>query len=112
MRARIPNADDRLRTGMSFVMRLRLAGERFPSVPSIAVLWDRTGAYVWKVGADGRAERVNVDVLKREDQWILVDAALTAADRVVVEGVQRLRAGREVEVVEHDAAPAGDAAGV
>ena len=78
-------------------------------MPSIAVLWDRTGAYVWRVTGDGRSERVGVDVLKREDQWILVDAPLAAGDAVVVEGVQRLRPGREVTVVERDAVSAGDA---
>ena len=107
VRAGIPNEDGRLRTGMSFVIRLELAGERFPSVPSIAVLWDRTGAYVWRVDAEGSAERVNVDVLKREDQWILVDAPLAEGDRVVVEGVQRLRPGREVTIVERDTVSGG-----
>lgn len=103
VRARIDNEDDSLRTGMSFVIRLRLSGERFPSVPSIAVLWDRGGAYVWRVDDAGRAERVEVDVLKREDRWVLVDAPLAVGDRIVVEGVQRLSAGREVRVLEVEA---------
>jgi membrane fusion protein (multidrug efflux system) len=97
VRARIPNPDDRLRTGMSFVIRLPLQGDRFPSIPSIAVQWDRKGAYVWRV-TDGVAERVEVRVLKREDQWVLVDAPLAADDLVVVEGVQRMRPGIAVDV--------------
>ena len=97
VRARLPNQGDRLRTGMSFTIRLPLAGERFPSVPSIAVQWDRKGPYVWRV-IDGKAERVPVNVLKREEQWVLVDAPLAAGDRIVVEGVQRLRSGRAVDV--------------
>jgi len=101
VRARVPNPDERLRTGMSFVIRLPLQGERFPSVPSIAVQWDRRGAYVWRV-ADGLAERVEVRVLKREDRWVLVDAPLAADDRIVVEGVQRLRPGRAVDVTMRD----------
>ncbi|MCE2510132.1 MAG: efflux RND transporter periplasmic adaptor subunit [Alphaproteobacteria bacterium] len=97
VRGRFPNGDDLLRTGMSFTIRMPLQGERFPSVPSIAVQWDREGAYVWRV-EDGAAHRVEVDVLKREEQWILVDAPLEKGDRIVVEGVQRLRPGRPVEV--------------
>lgn len=96
VRARIDNEDGLLRTGMSFTIRLPLQGERLPSVPSIAVQWDRRGAYVWRV-VDGEAERVDVDVVKREDQWILVQAPLAPEDQVVVEGVQRLHAGRAVE---------------
>lgn len=98
VRARVPNPDRVLRTGMSFIVRLPLVGDRFPSVPSLAVQWDRRGAHVWRV-VDGRAERVAVDVLKRAEGWVLVDAPLGAADRVVVEGVQRLRPGMAVEVV-------------
>ena len=101
VRARIDNDNDRLRTGMSFNIRLPLQGERFPSVPSIAVQWDRRGAYVWRV-ADGAAERVEVQVLKREDEWILVDAPLSPGDDIVVEGVQRLQPGRVVEVTAPD----------
>jgi len=96
VRGRIANPEDILRTGMSFNIRLPLQGERSPSVPSISVQWDRRGAYVWRV-QDGRAERVEVDVLKREDQWILVDGPLSPGDRIVVEGVQRLQSGRAVE---------------
>lgn len=98
VRARLANEQDRLRTGMSFVIRLPLEGERFPSVPSIALQWDRKGAYVWRV-VDGAAERVDANVLKREDEWVLLDAPLSAEDRVVVEGVQRLAEGRAVEIV-------------
>lgn len=96
-RARIDNEDGLLRTGMSFTIRLPLQGEQLPSVPSIAVQWDRRGAYVWRV-VDGQAERVEVDVVKREDQWILVQGPLTPEDQVVVEGVQRLNPGRAVDV--------------
>lgn len=112
VRARIDNDDDRLRTGMSFNIRLPLQGERFPSVPSIAVQWDRRGAYVWRT-VDGTAERVEVDVLKREDEWILVDGPLSPGDQIVVEGVQRLQPGRSVEVTVRDtpiAAEGGDGA--
>jgi len=98
VRARVDNAEGLLKPGMAFTVRLRLAGERFPSVPSIAVRWQREGAFVWKV-TDGRAEQVPVEVLKRRDDWVLVDAELGAGDRVVVEGLQRLRPGRAVEIV-------------
>lgn len=102
VRARIDNPGDVLRTGMSFTIVLPLMGERFPSVPSISVQWDRRGAYVWRV-SNGVAERVDVQVLKREEQWILVDAPLAAGNQIVVEGVQRLRPGRAVDVTLKDA---------
>lgn len=99
VRATVVNVEDRLRPGMGFSIRLPLEGERFPSVPSVAVQWDREGAFVWRV-ADGAAEQVFATVLKRSEGWVLLDAALEAGDRVVVEGVQRLRPGRPVETVD------------
>ena len=97
VRARIPNAGDRLRPGMAFSIRLPLTGNRFPSVPSAAIQWSRKGAYVWTVRA-GKALRVPVQVIKRSDGWVLVDAKLKAQQPVVIEGVQRLRPGRAVTV--------------
>jgi RND family efflux transporter MFP subunit len=97
VRARIPNKGDRLRPGMAFSIRLPLTGTRFPSVPSAAIQWSRKGAFVWIV-RDNKVARVPVSVIKRSDAWVLVDARLTAKHRVVVEGVQRLRAGRTVTV--------------
>lgn len=101
VRASVPNEDDRLRPGMSFSIDLPLAGDRFPSAPSIAIQWDRDGAFVWRV-ADGKAERVFVEVLKRSEGWVLLEAPLSEGDVVVVEGVQRLRPGREVEIVDEE----------
>jgi multidrug efflux pump subunit AcrA (membrane-fusion protein) len=111
VRAAVPNDHDLLRPGMSFTIRLPLAGERFPSVPSISVQWDRDGAFVWRV-TDGAAEQVFANVLKRSEGWVLLDGPLEAGDRVVVEGVQRLRPGRAVEIVEGDlVADAGTSGG-
>jgi RND family efflux transporter MFP subunit len=107
VRGRIENPDDVLRTGMSFNIRLPLQGRNQPSVPSIAVQWDRRGAYVWRI-VDSTAERVEVNVLKREDQWILVDAPLSPGDEIVVEGVQRLQPGREVDATTRETVAAGE----
>ncbi len=99
VRARVPNADDRLRAGMAFRIHLRLAGEEFSTVPSVAIQWDRQGAYLWLVTEDDRARRVSVRVLKRSDGMVMVEGDLVPGDRVVVEGVQRLRDGMAVEIL-------------
>lgn len=98
LEAEVPNADDRLRPGMSFTVHLALPGSPQPAVPELAVQWDRDGAHVWAV-RDGKAQRVAVRPLRRQAGVVLLDAALRAGEPVVVEGVQRLREGRAVEVV-------------
>lgn len=102
VRATVANEADLLRPGMGFSIRMPLAGERFPSVPSIAVQWDRDGAYVWRVKADNTVEKVMVSVLKRTEGWVLLDGPLEAEARVVVEGLQRMRPGRAVEIIDSE----------
>lgn len=109
LRAALPNPDQRLRTGMSFSVTLRIDGEPFPSVPEIAVQWGREGAFIW-VARDGKAERIAVSPRQRRDGLVLFEGPVQAEELVVVEGLQRLRPGIAVDasVVEssaQDAAP-------
>lgn len=98
VRAVLPNADDVLRSGMSFQARLELPGERRLSVPELALQWGRDGSFVWAV-RDGKAVQVPARAVQRQNSRVLVEGGLTAQDQVVVEGVQRMRAGRPVNVV-------------
>lgn len=98
VRATLPNADDQLRPGMSFQVRLVLAGQQRISVPELALQFDRDGPFVWAV-RDGKAEPVVARVLRRAAGRVLIDSELRAGEPVVVEGVQRVRKGRAVRVV-------------
>ncbi|MEM9263249.1 MAG: hypothetical protein AAGA22_06695, partial [Pseudomonadota bacterium] len=62
-------------------------------VPGIAVLWDRTGSYVWKLKKDGEAERVAVTIVQREENGALVRGAITPGDIVIADGGDRVRPG-------------------
>jgi len=106
VRALIPNADDAIRPGTSFEVELAFAGRDYPLVREVAVLWSRDGAYLWRV-AGGRAEKVIVDMVRRNRGFVLVDGPLQAGDLIVVEGVQGLRAGQEVDPAPYDADRAG-----
>lgn len=108
VRARIPNLDDSLRAGMSFEVHLLFDGERWPSVDPLAVQWDSAGAYVWRI-IDGVAERVDVSIVQRNSDSVLVRADLAPGDAVVIEGVQSVRPGGAVRVF-GDEADAGDGA--
>lgn len=110
VRGRIPNPGDRLRTGLAFNITLPLTGKQYPSVPSVAIRWQRKGSYVWVVRSE-KAVRIRVDVIKRNGGWVLVDAKLQRGDVVVVEGVQGLRPGRKVQVEKSTARNDGDKSG-
>ena len=100
LRASVPNADDVLRPGMSFAVQLALPGAEFVAVPELALQWGREGAYVWIV-VDGKAQQVLVRSVRRIDERVLLDGPLPVGTPVVVEGVQRLRAGRAVAAVNY-----------
>ncbi|SMC58454.1 efflux RND transporter periplasmic adaptor subunit [Rhizobium sp. RU36D] len=97
IRARIPNADDTLRAGMSFGVSMRFPGETYPSVDPLAIQWDSEGSYVWQV-ADGKSSKTRVRIIQRNPDFVLVDAKLSEGDQVVIEGLQRVREGGAVRV--------------
>ncbi|MBK1670272.1 hypothetical protein CKO28_19795 [Rhodovibrio sodomensis] len=105
VRARLPNENGRLRPGMSFTVRLPLSGRTRPSVPSISIQWEREGAYVWRVTEDDTAERVGVEVRRRDEAWVLVEAPLEEGERIVSEGMQRMRPGVPVKIQSDDQGP-------
>ncbi|NTG46692.1 efflux RND transporter periplasmic adaptor subunit [Agrobacterium rhizogenes] len=95
IRARIDNATDELRAGMSFNVGMRFAGETYPSVDPLSVQWDGEGSYVWRV-ADGKSTKVRVSVVQRNPDAVLVQADLKDGDRIVTEGLQRVTEGGAV----------------
>lgn len=103
VRASVPNTEDLLRSGMSFQVELGLAGQTRVSVPELALQWDRDGSFVWVV-REGKAMRVAARPVRRADGRVLLDSDLKPGEPVVVEGVQRLRAGIAVRVVGNGAA--------
>lgn len=105
VRADIENPDDLLRPGMSFTTRWEIEGKKYPAVPGISLQWGREGSYVWIV-RDGVAKKVAVRVVARTGGQVLLEADLEEGDAVVVEGVQRLRDGLEVEVLGRPDEPA------
>ena len=99
VQAEIPNASGKLRPGMSFSVRLAFPGEQFPAVDPLSIQWSSDGAYVWKY-ADGKVERVLVEVIQRNSDGVLVQGGIAEGDQVVTQGVQQLTAGAAVRLLD------------
>lgn len=108
VRARFPNEADKLRAGMSFQVSMKFPGDNYPAVDPLAVQWGSDGAFVWAV-RDGKGVRVPINIIQRNTDSVLVDAALTPADEVVTEGIHLVRQGADVTVANRKQAPAADA---
>jgi membrane fusion protein (multidrug efflux system) len=98
IRASVDNPDGILRPNQ--YVRARLQGAIRPHailVPQRAVQQGAKGHFVWVIDAEGRAEQRPVTVGDwYEDSWFIVQG-LHAGERVVVEGVLRLRPGAAVQ---------------
>ncbi|PTE20395.1 efflux RND transporter periplasmic adaptor subunit [Cereibacter changlensis JA139] len=107
VQAAIPNAEDRLRSGMAFSITLRLEGETHPAVDPLSVQWGSDGAFVW-IARDGKASQLPVSILQRNSDSVLVRAEFQAGDQVVIEGVQALRPNIDVAPITRSAAPGAE----
>ncbi|PHR25763.1 MAG: efflux transporter periplasmic adaptor subunit [Hoeflea sp.] len=107
VRAQIANDDDTLRAGMSFEVTMGFEGERWPAVDPLAIQWDSAGSYVWQI-TDSTARRVDVAIIQRNSDSVLVKADLTPGDEVVTEGVQSVRPGATVRIIDGSQQPAGN----
>ncbi len=93
--ATLPNDLNILKPGMALAVGLSFPGEKHPEVPSLAVQWDRSGPYVWKLVGD-KVERTSVQILGRRSGAAIVSGELALGDEVIIEGLQRLRDGATV----------------
>jgi membrane fusion protein (multidrug efflux system) len=107
VKAWIPNPGHKLRPGL-FAEVEAVVDTREDSllVPEAAVVYDRAGSFVWRVGPEGTAERAPVELGLRVDGRVEVTRGLEAGDRVVAAGTNKVSEGSRV----HDTAP--PAAGV
>ncbi|MCB1384871.1 MAG: efflux RND transporter periplasmic adaptor subunit [Nitratireductor sp.] len=103
IRARLDNAEDRLRPGMSFKVRLAFSGDSYAAVPPLAIQWSSDGAYLWK-SVDDKAMRVPVRIIQRNSDTVLVSGAVAKGDTVITEGLQSLRPGMAVRSASEEAA--------
>lgn len=71
-------------------------------VPRDALVLRRSGAAVFRVGADDTAQRVMVKTGAAEGDVIEVQGAIAAGDTVVVRGNERLRPGQKVRIKRTD----------
>jgi membrane fusion protein (multidrug efflux system) len=66
------------------------------AVPRAAVLADQEGDYVFVVGKDNRAEKRRVKLGQSTPAFASITSGLTDGESVIVDGIQRVRAGQPV----------------
>ncbi len=98
VRVAISNEADLLRPGASFAVQLNLSGPQYPVVPELALQFSRGTMHVWRV-KDDTAEKIEVALVRRRSQTVLVDGPLERGDLIVVEGTQRLAEDKPIKII-------------
>ena len=96
--ARVANADGALLDGQTVMATLSNAkGALRVAVPPNAVALDSRGAYVWVVGEDGKASQRRVVRGRLQADRQLLSSGLRDGERIVLDGVHRVKEGDEIE---------------
>lgn len=100
VRAEVPNPDERLRPGQFVRVRgLGWTRKAALAVPQRAVLLNGSTAMVYVVGADDVVEARPVTVTRWQDSDWLVRSGLKSGERVVLDGLMKIRPGGKVKPV-------------
>ena len=87
-----------------------------PASPDALPLWavwkgdplaDQAGPYVLTVDGSGKVEQRRVKLGDPHDPDVVVAEGLKAGERVIVEGLQKVRPGQQVQLAAESAKPAG-----
>lgn len=107
VRAHIPNEDRALRPGMLLTVRVVMAERSALVVPENAVYQIQDRAYVFRVGADMVAHEQEIRLGDRRFGSVEVLGGLEEGDRIVTEGIVKLRDGVRVRVETPESAVSG-----
>ncbi|WP_426448446.1 MdtA/MuxA family multidrug efflux RND transporter periplasmic adaptor subunit [Siccibacter colletis] len=111
LKARFNNEDDVLFPNQ-FVNARMLVDTQHNAVviPAAALQMGNEGNFVWVLNSENKVSKHLVTPGIQNSQTVVIDAGLSAGDRVVTDGIDRLTEGASVEVVEAQSADAAPAA--
>jgi membrane fusion protein (multidrug efflux system) len=107
VRATIPNPDLALPAGMFMLVELTLAERKALTVPEEAVLLTERQASVFVIEGE-RAVLRNIELGQRDVGQVEIKSGLQEGERIAVTGLQRLRHGSTVQVIEPETPATSD----
>ncbi|HBV3334414.1 RND efflux membrane fusion protein [Klebsiella pneumoniae] len=112
LKARFTNQDDALFPNQFVNARMLVDTEQNAVViPTAALQMGNEGHFVWVLNDENKVSKHTVTPGIQDSLKVVINAGLSAGDRVVTDGIDRLTEGAKVEVVEaQDAATAAEPA--
>jgi multidrug efflux system membrane fusion protein len=103
LRAQFENRDESLFPNQFVNIRLRVRNDAAIVIPNAAVQFGSQGNFVYVVDGENKAAMRSVELGVTEGERVAVLKGVEAGERVVLEGLDRLRDGRPVEIVDEPA---------
>lgn len=105
LKATFANEDSRLFPNQFVNVRLQVRTlEKAVVIPGAAVQYGAKATYVFAI-EDGKAKMHEVKLGAADNDLIVVTSGLKGGEQIVLEGLERLRDGRNVEIVDPNATP-------
>lgn len=106
LKARFDNQDDTLFPNQFVNARMLVDTQQNAVViPAAALQMGNEGNFVWVLNGEDKVSKHLVTPGIQNSQRVVINAGLSAGDRVVTDGIDRLTEGAKVEVVEAQTAP-------
>ncbi len=96
VRAILQNEEDLLKPGMFLTVGLQMRRSDVLMAPEEAVVPERGQHFIYVITAEDRAARRQVELGQRVPGAVEIVSGLTAGERVITEGTQKVREGAEV----------------
>jgi membrane fusion protein (multidrug efflux system) len=97
LKAWIQNEDHRLKPGMFVNVDVEIAAKDDAlMVPETAIVYDSHGVFVWRQGAEGKAEKIPVELGLRQEGRVEIAAGVSPGDVIVSAGVHKVMAGKRL----------------
>ncbi|POT59620.1 multidrug transporter subunit MdtA [Citrobacter amalonaticus] len=109
IKARFNNQDDTLFPNQFVNARMLVDTEQNAIViPAAALQMGNEGHFVWVLNSENKVSKHLVKPGIQDSQKVVISAGISAGDRVVTDGIDRLTEGAKVEVVEAQTATAAE----
>lgn len=99
LKAEIPNADSTLKPGLLMTVNVIRNERTSLSIPEAAIIQQGNDQNVYVIGEDGKTALTPVTIGSREAGYVEIIKGLNEGDKIIAEGLLKVRPGSPVQII-------------